>query len=61
MSIVSVSRRAGPPQLGQATFRNASSRVSGFTPLPRVVDRVGQQDGQVLIGDRHDAALLGSG
>ena len=34
VSIVSVSRRAGSPQIGQGTFRKASSRVSGFTPLP---------------------------
>ena len=35
VSIVSVSRFAGPPQTGHVTFRNASSRLSGFSPLPR--------------------------
>ena len=35
VSIVSVSRRAGPPHFGQVTLRNASSRASGFSPLPR--------------------------
>ena len=34
VSMVSVSRFAGPPHRGQVTFRNASSRFSGFSPLP---------------------------
>ncbi len=32
MSIVSVSRRAGPPHEGQATFTNPSWRASGDSP-----------------------------
>ena len=47
VSIVSVSRRAGPPHCGQSTFRNASSRVSGLSPLPLVVDGLGQQHRQL--------------
>ena len=61
VSIVSVSRLAGPSQVGQVTFRKSGSRVSGFTPTARVVDRVGQQDRQVLVGHRHDAATRRSG
>ena len=34
VSIVSVSRFDGSPSIGHGTLRNASSRVSGFTPLP---------------------------
>ena len=35
VSIVSVSRRPGFPHCGQSAARNASSRVSGLSPLPR--------------------------
>src|SRR5450759_5339514 len=34
VSMVSVSRRPGPPQRGQAARRNASTFSSGFPPLP---------------------------
>ena len=33
MSIVSVSRRAGPPQRGQATFTQSVAAASGEIPL----------------------------
>ena len=35
VSIVSVSRRAGPPHCGQVVAGTPSSLVSGFSPLPR--------------------------
>ena len=34
VSSVSVSRFAGPPHRGHETLKNASSRLSGFSPLP---------------------------
>ena len=34
VSIVSVSRRAGPPHLGQATFTNSGTLASGDCPWP---------------------------
>ena len=55
VSIVSVSRRAGLPHFGQATFRNAARL---FERIARAVgDQVfGQHDRQVLLGHRHGAA-----
>ena len=35
VSIVSVSRTAGPPQIGQVVFRNPSWRRSGDSPVGR--------------------------
>jgi len=34
VSSVSVSRRAGPPHLGQVVFTNEASALSGLLPLP---------------------------
>ena len=59
MSIVSESRRAGPPQFGQATFTQSSAAPSGLVPLgfrsrPAAS---GRRTGQVALGHRHLAAL----
>jgi hypothetical protein len=45
VSIVSVSRRAGPPHFGQVVFTNAASDLSGLLPLPGVVDVSGSRTG----------------
>src|SRR3954453_7848765 len=70
VSIVSVSRRAAPPQLGQSTGTQSSAGANAELPFGReagvwggaalrdVVGVVGQQDGQVLLPDRHESATL---
>ena len=45
MSIVSVSRRAGPPHFGQVVLTNSSLAASGELALGRVVVDVRQQTG----------------
>ena len=59
MSIVSVSRLAGPPHLGQATLTQSAAAASGETPFgarssPR---RSGRRDRQLVVGDGHLAAV----
>ena len=49
VSIVSVSRRAGPPQRGQLHFRNASQRASGL-PLPSGTRSSGSTTGRSASG-----------
>ena len=60
VSSVSVSRRAGLPQGGQATCFQVGWRSSGL-PGRSNVDVVGQHDRQVLLRHRHDAAACRNG
>ena len=46
MSIVSVSRRAGPPHRGQAAFTNAGWFASGEPPLPESCTSLGSTTGR---------------
>ena len=54
VSMVSVSRRAGPPQCGQVVRRNASSWFERVVALPGT-RRLRQQHRQLLLGHGHDA------
>ena len=56
MSIVSVSRRPGPPQDGQGTFTHSSACASGGLPLRLEVLDLGEHDGQLGLRHRHDPA-----
>ena len=56
-SSVSVSRRAGPPQLGQVVCTKSSRSASGL-PVPVGLRSSGQQHRQLLLGHGHGAALL---
>ena len=49
VSIVSVSRRAGLPQRGQATLRNSARLFSGL-PLPSGMQSSGSTTGRSLSG-----------
>ena len=49
MSIVSVSRRAGPPQRGQVHFRKGSYLFSGL-PLPSGIRPSGSTTGRSFSG-----------
>ena len=60
VSIVSVSRRAGPPQIGQVDVEERLVAGQRVLAAAAVVDGVGQPDGQVLVGHRHDAVASGS-
>ncbi len=63
MSIVSLSRLAGPPQVGHSTLTQSSAAASGETPARRQVGaaQLGQHDGQLVLGHRHLAVASGSG
>ena len=50
VSIVSVSRRAGPPQMGQVVWRNPSWRASGDWPVGRNSTSSGATTGSSLSG-----------
>ena len=56
MSIVSVSRRAGPPQDGHVVATNASDCASGLPSDAAERDVLRQQDRQVPVRHGHDAA-----
>ena len=58
--MVSVSRRAGPPQLGQVVCTQSSTRASGERPssVGWKSSRSGSSTGQLVLGHRHGAALL---
>ena len=45
MSIVSTSRRAGLPHLGQVVFTNAATFASGGSPLPVMIASSGSTTG----------------
>ena len=60
VSIVSVSRMAGPPQIGQVVLRNSrGSRAATDRSCPGL-DVVGREDRQLVVGHRHDAVVRGS-
>ena len=50
MSIVSVSRRAGPPQDGQAVFTNSGICASGESPRPLNSATFGSSTGRSASG-----------
>ena len=54
VSIVSVSRRAGPPQRGQVVFTNPGTSASGRAALPGDLDVLREHDREPLgpLGDR---------
>ena len=56
VSMVSVSRRAGPPQVGQVTFRRTPVRASGESPTCLMLQRRWQNHRKVILRDRHHAA-----
>ena len=58
MSIVSVSRRAGPPHFGHVTFTNSGTCASGESPRPRELGDLRQFNGQLVVRHRHNAVLL---
>ena len=58
MSIVSVSRRAGPPHFGHVTFTNSGTCASGESPRPVNSRDLRQLHRQLLVGHRHDAVRL---
>ena len=55
VSIVSVSRTAGPPQFGQVTCFQVGWRSSGLPGFSKL-DIVGKLHRQILLRHRHDAA-----
>ena len=50
MSIVSVSRRAGPPHFGHATFTNSGTCASGESPRPVKLVTFGSSTGSCSYG-----------
>ena len=58
MSIVSVSREAGPPQAGHCVRTQSSAAASGERPRGAKSLIVGQDDGQLIVGHGHDPAPL---
>src|SRR6266404_2978266 len=50
VSIVSVSRRAGPPHLGQVVFTNSGVAASGDSPMPVSFGFGGSTTGKSLSG-----------
>ena len=61
MSMVSVSRRAGPPQIGQVVCRKPSWSASGrLRRSGRNSTSSGASDRQLVLGHRDDAVHRGS-
>ncbi len=58
--MVSVSRRAGPPQRGHVDAQERLVVVERVVAAARVVDRLREQDGQVLVRHRHDPIVARS-
>ena len=58
MSIVSVSRRAGPPQRGHSVVDPVLGGGQRALALRRVVLDLGQQDRELVLGHRDDAVGL---
>ena len=58
MSIVSVSRRAGPPHFGQVVFDPVLDRRQRALALRRVVLDLGELDRELVVGHRHHAAVV---
>ena len=58
VSIVSVSRRAGPSQFGHVVLTNSGICASGESPRPLNSATFGSSTGSVVVGNRHHAALL---
>ena len=58
VSIVSVSRRAGPPHVGHVTLTNSGTCASGESPRPVNCVTIGSSHGQLVVGHRDDAVLL---
>ena len=56
VSIVSVSRRPGPPHDGHVVATQSSAAASGERPFGRVVLDLGEQHGQLVVGHGHRAA-----
>ena len=56
VSIVSVSRRAGPPHFGHFAFTNSGTLASGDCPCPVSSTFSGSRTGKI-VRHRHDAAL----
>ena len=56
MSMVSVSRRAGPPHSGQVVFTNSSWKVRGGLAGGPELRILRQQHGQLVLGDGDYAA-----
>ena len=60
VSIVSVSRRAGPPHTGHVDVQERLVAGQRVLAAAAVVDGVGQPDRQVLLGHGHDPVASGS-
>ena len=60
VSMVSVSRRAVRRRCGHVDAQERLVVVERIVAAARVVDRLGQQDRQVLVRDRDDAVGSGS-
>ena len=58
VSMVSASRRAGPPHCGQVVCMKVSLVVSGDSPAPVNLHILRQQHRQLIVRHRHDAAFL---
>ena len=58
MSIVSVSRRAGPPHFGHDTLTKSGTCASGESPRPVKLVTLGSSTGSCSNGHRHDAARV---
>ena len=57
VSIVSVSRVAGPPQIGQVVFRKPGWVASGDSPVGQELDVVGCEHRELVLWHRHDAVV----
>ena len=57
VSMVSVSRSAGPPQIGQVVRRKPSFEARGDLPGRQELDVVGGQHRELVLGHRHHAVV----